>query len=226
MVDSYTDILLPPFAKYLSKYGEWKLSDLAASILIPSSEFHFNTVLIKSRRLSYSADKSWIFIASVIIYDQAQFSPERSLLWQKIKGYECELIRKGLFRKSFHFQSTRLLTELQTTIRELVISTKLMEMLNQDDLLQECISKVVPEELSVHLFSQPIETKDFNEYSSEFRKRYESPSDLIWNIRLEKFLGPIFSKRKYNQTLDKILEILESITLSVQRTTRLIEMNL
>ncbi len=226
MVDSYTDVLLPPFAKYLSKYGEWKLSDLAACILIPSSEFHFNTVLVKSRRLSYSADKSWIFIASMIIYDQTQFSPEKTPLWQKIKGYECELVRKGLLRKTFHFQSRDLLTELQTTVPELVIHTTLIEMLNQEELLQECISKVVPEELTVHLFSQPIETNDFNEYCLEFRKRYESPSDLIWNIRLEKFLGPIFSKKKYNETLDKIFEILELITMKIQRFTRLIETSL
>ncbi|MFX0205501.1 MAG: hypothetical protein ACFFDT_05905 [Candidatus Hodarchaeota archaeon] len=226
MVDSYTDVLLPPFAKYLSRYGEWRLSDLAACILMPSSEFHFNSVLVKSRRLSYSADKSWIFVASVIIYDQTQFSHGMAPLWQKIKGYECELVRKGLLRKSFQFQSSPLLIELQKAIPELVVHTTLMEMLNQDNLLQECISKVVPEEIVVHLFSQPIDTKDFNEYCQEYRKRYESPSDLIWNIKLEKFLGPIISKKKYNETLDKILEILELITLSIQRFTRLIETSL
>jgi hypothetical protein len=194
--------------------------------LIPSREFHFNTVLIKSRRLSYSADKSWIFIASVIIYDQEHFSPEKSPLWQKIKGFECELVRKGLIRKSFQFQSPPLLTELQTAIPDLIINTTLIEMLNQDNLLQECISKVIPEGISVRLFSQPIETKDYGEYCHEFRKRFDSPSGLIWNISLEKFLGPIFSKKKYNETLDKILEILELVTLSVQRITRITETNL
>lgn len=226
MVDSYTDVLLPPFAKYLSKYGEWRLSDLAACILMPSSEFHFNSVLVKSRRLSYSADKSWIFVASVIIYDQAQFSPALTPLWQKIKGYECELVRKGRLRKSFQFQPSRLLTELQKAIPELVIHTTLMEMLNQENQIQECISKIAPEEIMVHLFSQPIDTNDFNKYCQEYRKRFESPSDLIWNIKLEKFLGPIFSRKKYNQTLDKILEILELITQKVQRFTRVIETSL
>lgn len=226
MVDSYTDVLLPPFAKYLSKYGEWKLSDLAASVLIPSSEFHFNTVLVKSRRLSYSADKSWIFTASVVYYDHEYFSKEKSLLWQKMKGYECELVRKGLLKKTFHFKSSSLLKELQKSIRELVINRALIETLNQDSTLQECISVVVPEKLSIQLFSLPIETKNLEDYCLEFQKRFESPQDLIWNISIEKFLGAILSKKKYNQTLDKIFEILELITLRVQRLTKLTEANL
>lgn len=226
MVDSYTDILLPPFAKYLSKYGEWKLSDLAASILIPSSKFHFNSILIKSRRLSYSADKSWIFTASVIIYDHIHFSQEKSPLWQKMKGYECELVRKGFIRKSFHFQSIPFLRELQTQIHELVINTALIELLDQDELLQECISTVDPEKLLVQLWSQPIITKDFGEYNREFRKQFESPPSLIWNVSIEKFLGIILSKRTYNETLDKIVEILELITLGAQRVTKLAEMYL
>lgn len=216
-------MLLPPFAKYLSKYGDWELSDLAASILIPSREYHFNDILIKPRRLSYSADKSWNFIASVIIWDKEHFSETFIPLWQRLKGYECELVRVGLIRRSFHFQAIPLTSYLQKEILELVIDSTLMEMLNQDDSLQHRISMIVPDGISIQLFSQPINTKDFAEYTREFRGRFDSPSDLIWNVSIEKFLGPILSRKKYNKTLDLIIESLEIMGKHVQRITKMAE---
>ena len=216
-------MLLPPFAKYLSKYGNWELSDLAAAILIPLNEYHFNRILIKSRRLSYSADKSWNFIASVINREKEHFSEKLIPLWQKLKGYECELVRVGRIRKSFHFQSIPLTSYLEKEIPELVIDSTLMEMLNQDDSLQHCISMIVPDRITIQLFSQPINTNDFAEYSQEFRKRFDSPSDLIWNVSIEKFLGPILSRKKYNKTLDSIIESLEIMGEYVQRITRMAE---
>lgn len=199
MVDSFSDALLAPFAKYLSKYGEWKLSDLGASILIPSKEFHFNSILVKPKRFSFSADKSWEFTASVIIYDKEQFSTDCISLFQRLKGYECEISRIGLIRKKFRFYSYPILKYLQKEISDLVIDNYLAEMLNQDDLLQKRISAVSPDSLSVKLFSQPIVTKDLNEYCRKFHENYETPSELIWNVQCEKYLGHILSKKKILQ---------------------------
>ncbi|MHA2224080.1 MAG: hypothetical protein ACXAC8_02675 [Candidatus Hodarchaeales archaeon] len=223
MVDSFSDVLLAPFAKYLSKYGEWKLSDMSASILIPSKEFHFNKILVRSKRLSYSADKSWEFVASLIIYDKTNFSPDSKPLYQRLKGYECEIARKGLIRKKFLFQSSPLLFHLQKEIFELRIDELLVNMLNQDEKVHQCISTIAPDRLSIKLFSQPIITKDVDEYCREFHKTYDNPSELIWNVSIEKFLGAIVSRKKYFLTLDKIIEGLEIISKSLLKITKLSE---
>ena len=220
MVESYSDGLLAPFAKYMSKYGEWQISDLGASVLIPHSDYHFNSVLVRSKRLSYSSDKSWEFTASVEIIDNEKFSSENSLLFQRLKGYECELERIGYLKKTFHFQSSSLLVHLQKEIPGLYINSSLIETLNQESSILKHINKIVPDYLTIQLFSPPIKTKDLSEYCREYRKTYDSPTELIWNISLEKFIDVILSKKKYFQTLDLIIELLEEISIKVQRTTK------
>ncbi|PWI48937.1 hypothetical protein CEE45_04195 [Candidatus Heimdallarchaeota archaeon B3_Heim] len=220
MVESYSDGLLAPFAKYMSKYGDWQISDLGASILVPKSGYHFNSILVRSKRLSYSSDKSWEFTASVVIIDKENFSSENILLFQRLKGYECELERTGFVRKNYRFHSSPFLEYLQNENTNVYINSSLVEILNQESSLLQCIHKIVPDQLSVRLFSQPIITKDLDEYSRKFKERYESPSELIWNISIEKFIDVIFSKKKYFQTLDLIIELLEDISINVQRITK------
>ena len=226
MVDSYSDILLAPFAKYLTKYGEWQLSDVGAGLLIPFTDYHFKSILIKSKRLSYSADKSWEFIASVIIKEKDQFSADDVLLFQRLKGYECEIKRTGLIKKTFQFQSSPLLSSLEKEIPSLYINTSLVELLNQNTLLQEYIGKIAPDNLSIRLFSQPIITKELDTYCREFRKLYDSPSEIIWNVSIEKFIDAILSKKRYQRTLDLMTEVLEMLSAEVWRITRQVERRL
>ena len=220
MVESYSDGLLAPFAKYMSKYGDWQISNLGASMLIPTSNYHFNSILVRSKRLSYSSDKSWEFTASVVIIDKESFSSDNFLLFQRLKGYECEVERSGHLRKKFLFQISPLHEHLQKEIPSLYMNTSLIETLNQDSSVLERIHKIVPDQLSIRLFSQPIITKDLDEYCREYRKTYESPTELIWNISIEKFVDMILSKKRYFQTIDLIIELLEEITIKVQRTTQ------
>ncbi|MHA1976916.1 MAG: hypothetical protein ACW98I_08465 [Candidatus Hodarchaeales archaeon] len=220
MVESYSDGLLAPFAKYMSKYGDWKISDLGASVLVPKIEYHFQSILVRSKRLSYSSDKSWEFTASVIILDKDNFSSENYLLFQRLKGYECEITREGHLNKKYHFQSSSLLEHLQREIPGLYMNTSLVEILNQDSSILERIHKIVPDQLSIRLFSQPIITKDLDEYCQEYRKTYESPTELIWNISIEKFVDMILSRKRYFQTIDIIIELLEEISIKVRRTTQ------
>ena len=100
------------------------------------------------------------------------------------------------------------------------MNTSLIETLNQDSSVLERIHKIVPDQLSIRLFSQPIITKDLDEYCREYRKTYEFPTELIWNISIEKFVDMILSKKRYFQTIDLIIELLEEITIKVQRTTQ------
>jgi hypothetical protein len=220
MVESYSDGLLAPFAKYMSKYGDWQISDLGASVLVPKIEFHFNSILVRSKRLSYSSDKSWEFTASVIIIKKEDFSSNDFLLFQRLKGYECEVERKGHLKKRFSFQSSSLLELLQREIPSLYVNTSLVESLNQDASVLERVHKIVPDQMSIRLFSQPIITKDLDEYCREYRKTYESPTELIWNVSIEKFVDMILSKKRYFQTIDLIIELLEEIAIKVQRITQ------
>ncbi len=220
MVESYTDGLLAPFAKYMSKYGDWQISDLGASVLVPKINYHFNSILVRSKRLSYSSDKSWEFTASVIVINKENFSFDDSLLFQRLKGYECEIERKGYLKKKYVFRSSSFLEHLQREIPGLYINTSLVESLNQDTSVLEHIHKIVPDQVSIRLFSQPIITKDLDEYCREYRKTYESPTELIWNISIEKFVDMILSKKRYFQTIDLIIELLEEIAIRVQRITQ------
>ncbi|MFX1282970.1 MAG: hypothetical protein ACFFB5_04910 [Promethearchaeota archaeon] len=219
MVKSYTDMLLPPFAKYLKKYGEWELSDVGGSLLIPKEEYHFNYLLIKPKQLWVSADRSWQFIVAITILDQINFSDKDIPLFQKLKGHECQISRIGFIRKKFHFISNPLLKHLKAEIPDLIIDNALAEILNQDSVLQKLFSTIIPDSLLITLFSQPIVTRDLKEYTSEFYKVFHHPTELIWNINLEKYLGAITSKGKYYKVLDTIIEGLETISLHIHRNT-------
>ncbi len=212
MVKSFSDMLLVPFAKYLVKYGEWELSNVGGSVLIPQEHFHFDSVLFKSRRLYYSADKSWRFIASVKILDQDDFTSKNVQHFQYLKGLECELIRKGLIRKNFSFKSSKILIQLQEKIKNLFIRDYLCNDLNMDIDLQKNISFIVPDKITILLFSQPIMAKDYETYSDEFKLQFTNPESIIWNIEIEKYLGAIVSRGKYHKTLDSIIESLDIIS--------------
>ena len=223
MVKSYSDMLLVPFAKYLKKYGRLELSNLGASLLIPNEEFHFNSILFKPKRLSYSADKSWEFIASVVVLGREDFSKENFLLYQRLKGLECTLNTKGFIRKSFSMKSNELLSHLKQEIPDMHIDAHLCEVINQDFILKDLLSKISPDSLSITLFNQPLNVTDITEYCIQFRKQYECPSEIIWNINLEKFLGGIISKKKYTKIIDSTIQALEIISNHLIRECQLME---
>jgi hypothetical protein len=220
MVKSFTDVLLVPFAKYLTKYGEWELSNVGGSILIPREKFHFDSILFKSKRLYYSADKSWRFIASVKIQDEDHFTRENVHHFQYLKGLECELTRKGVLRKKFYFRSSKIIIQLQERIKNLFIRDYLCNDLNFDLDLQKKISFIVPDNITILLFSQPIMAKDYETYSEEFELQFKQPKSIIWNIEIEKYLGAILSKGKYHKTLDSIIESLDIISKYLRKISR------
>ncbi|MFX0211254.1 MAG: hypothetical protein ACFFDT_35060 [Candidatus Hodarchaeota archaeon] len=219
MVKSYTDMLLPPFAKYLKKYGQWELSDVGGSLLIPKEEYHFNYLLAKPKQLWVSADRSWQFIAAINILEKNKFSDKDIPLFQQLKGHECQISRIGFIRKKFQFISNPLLKHLEVEIPNLVIDNTLVEILNQDDSLQKSFSTITPDSLSITLFSQPIVTRDLKEYCLQFLNLFQNPTELIWNVNLEKYLGAITSKGKYYKVLDTIIEVLDAISLHIRRNT-------
>ena len=223
MVKSYSDMLLVPFAKYLKKYGQLELSNLGASLLIPNEEFHFSSILFKPKRLSYSADKAWEFIASVVILERDDFSKENFPLYQKLKGLECTLNTKGIIRKNFSMKSNDFLKHLKQEIPDLKIDTHLCEVINQDFILKDLLTKISPDSLTITLFNQPLNVTDITEYCIQFRKVYEFPSEIIWNINLEKFLGGIISKKKYTKIIDSTIQALEIISIHLIREVQIMQ---
>ncbi|MFX0013157.1 MAG: hypothetical protein ACFFB2_04955 [Promethearchaeota archaeon] len=223
MVNSYSDGLLVPFAKYLSKYGKWELSNLGASILIPNEKYHFNSILFRQHRLSFSVDITWQFIASVIIVDKEDFSNGLIPVFQRLKGLECEIWRKGLIRKNYQVVSHHFLKYLQKEIPNLVVSDYLVENLYQDESLRKMISTIMPDALKITLFSQPIATNKLDEYCIHFKEIFNNPSEIIWNINLEKYLGHIILKGKYQKVLDSIIEAFDIISIYIRKVTKRIE---
>ncbi len=226
MVKSYSDMLLVPFAKYLKKYGTLELSNMGGSVLIPNDNASYNSILFKPKRLPYSADKSWEFIASVRIIEQEIFSKEHVELYQRLKGMECTLVRKGKIRRKYIMEPKTLLHQLQQEIPKLQISTYLSEIINQELQLENLFSIISPDSLTISLFNPPINTKDLSEYCKQFKNHYDSPTDIIMNINLEKYLEGIISKKKYLLVIDSIFQALEILALSLRRATQLVESRL
>ncbi|MHA2279222.1 MAG: hypothetical protein ACXAC2_25865 [Candidatus Kariarchaeaceae archaeon] len=199
MVKEYSDMMLPPFAKYLDKYTKkWEISDMGGSLMIPKYNHYFNSILFRSRKLSFSTDKTWEFIASVPVVDKKDTSDLINKSFQLLKGAECEIKREGLFKKNFKFISNPMLEYLKEEIPELKIDTSLIESFEQDTDLRRLLSIIKPDKLSIKLFSQPIMTKDLEEYREEFKAIFYNPIDgIIWNIIIERYLDDIFTKSSY-----------------------------
>lgn len=223
MTDSYSDILLVPFAKYLSKYGELQISNIGGSILIPFDEYSFDSILLRPKRLSYSADKSWLFIASKTFVSEEKFTNQDILLYQSLKGVECDLRHKGIFNKKYYFENSSSLMYIKKEIQNLIISDALSELLSQDVSLQGGLKNVKPESLNIQLVSPLIDTKEPEEYLKEFKDYFVSPSSIIWNITLEKYLEGIITKKKFILTIDSIIQVLELITNHLERISQIFE---
>ena len=211
MVREYTDMMLPPFAKYLAKYTKkWELSDMGGSLMIPKDFHFFNSILFKSKKLSFSSDKTWDFIASVLVIDKKDNPDLIKKSFQMLKGAEFIIKKEGLVRKKFKFLSNPLLEYLKAEIPDLIIDSSLIESFEQDTDLQRLISVIKPDRFSINLFSQPIMTKDPEEYRKEYKSIFYNPTDgIIWNITIEKYLGDIISRSSYTKVLDAIIEVFD-----------------
>ncbi|MFX0086029.1 MAG: hypothetical protein ACFFAU_10155, partial [Candidatus Hodarchaeota archaeon] len=214
------------FAKYLSKYGDWELSSQGGSLLIPKERFHFDSILFLPKRLSYSADRTWKFIASVPIIIRSDFLPENIILFQMLKGVECELIRSGFLKKQYQFKTNSLLLSLQEEIPSLKINNLLMENLNQDVDLIKLISVISPESMDFQLFSPHIEANDLNDYRVKFKGLFNNPEEIIWNIIIEKYLDTIITRKKYTVILDSLIQALEESSIHVTRVTNIFKRRL
>ncbi|NHJ01172.1 MAG: hypothetical protein EAX86_03475 [Candidatus Heimdallarchaeota archaeon] len=223
MTDSYSDILLVPFAKYLGKYGELQISNIGGSVLIPFDRSSFDSILLRPKRLSYSADKSWQFIASKTLVSEEEFTNQDKFLFQGLKGVECELKQRGVIKKYYYFTSSSSLTYLKQEIPNLMISDALSELLTQDIDLQTHLKNIKPESLNIQLYSPLINTKDPEQYLLEFKKYFKSPSSIIWNITLEKYLEGIVRKKRFVMTIDSIIQALEITTTHLEKVTKMIE---
>jgi hypothetical protein len=226
MTNSYSDLLLVPFAKYLKKYGKLELSNLGTSLLVPKEGFHFNSIMFKPKHIPYSADKSWEFIGSVIILENEDFSKENIPLYQRLKGLDCTLSIEGFLRKSYIMKSNDLLNYLKQEIPELLIDSHLCEIINQDSTLRDLLKEITPDSLSITLFNQPLSTSDLTEYCKQFKQIFESPSEIIWNINLEKYIGGIISKKKYTYIIDSIIQALDIISEHLLREVKIIQARL
>lgn len=221
MVDSYTDFLLPPFAKYLKKYLKvWKRSDAGGVVMIPRTGVNYDSVLIRSARLPWSADKTWFFIASIVMIDTDVFTAENIVTYQKLKGHECEIRKLGFRKRSIEFISSPILSHLKTEMPELKIQNYLSTYLQENNRIIELITDINPDSLTIKLFNPPIETKDLNAYINVYKKIFMAPTEIIWNISLEKYLGDILTKNKYTKMLDSIIELLDIIAEICRKTTR------
>ena len=123
MVKEYTDMLLPPFAKYLAKYTKkWEISDMGGCLMIPNDFYYFNSILFKSKKISsYSVDQTWDFIASVPVIDPKENSERIKKAYQLLKGYECEIQKKGTFRRKYKFVSNQNIVNNITKISKFII---------------------------------------------------------------------------------------------------------
>jgi hypothetical protein len=222
MVKEYSDMMLPPFAKYLDKYTKkWEISDMGGSLMIPKYNHYFNSILFRSRKLSFSTDKTWEFIASVPVVDKKDTSDLINKSFQLLKGAECEIKGEGLFKKNFKFISNPMLEYLKEEIPELKIDTSLIESFEQDTDLRRLLSIIKPDKLSIKLFSQPIMTKDLEEYREEFKAIFYNPIDgIIWNIIIERYLDDIFTKSSYTKVLDAIIEVFDVFSIALTNISK------
>jgi hypothetical protein len=212
-------MLLVPFAKYLTKYAsEWKISSIGTSLMIPKKEFHFNSLMFREKRLSLSVDCSWEFIASVIIVDAKDFEKEvHTKLYQRLKGFECIMIEKGLFNKRRSMISNPVLSILkEKALPNLDISSTLTSFLNEDRTLQDSFSIIKPDNVALQLYSSQGKSKNVDDFCKEFIPYYENPDQIIWNIIIEKFLGMIVTRGRYTRTLDAIIEALDLIAKNLE----------
>jgi len=223
MVKSFTDDLLVPFAKYLEKYGTWDISTQGASMLIPHSHFHFDKILFLPRRLYYSADKTWNFIASVPIIFKNQFTQNDIKLYQNLKCIEAEVKKLGLIKKKFRFQEHSISQKLQEEIPSFEIRSFLTDILNEDRDLIELMSNISPENLQIQLYSPKIQAANIKEYINQFKIYYWDPEEIIWNIAIEKFLDTIISKKTYILVLDSIIRALDLCAIHVIRATNIVK---
>lgn len=216
MVESYSDGLLVPFAKYLNKYAKkWELSDIGGSILVPLDYYHFDSLIFRPKKIPYSLDKTWEFIANVNIYEQDEFLYLKNgkKMFQSLKGMECILQKKGTFKKSYHMINNPMLHHLKKEIIDFKIDDSLSKRIEVSNRVMEDIKKINPENFSIQLYSKPIVTKDIEEYSREFKKIYLNPTEgLIWNIIIEKYLDSIIRKKSYTKILDLIIEVINTIS--------------
>ncbi len=223
MVKSFTDDLLVPFAKYLENYGTWDISSQGASILIPHSHFHFDKILFLPKRLYYSADKTWNFIASVPIISKNQFKQNDIKLYQNLKCIEAEVKKLGVLKKKFRFQEHSISLKLQEEIPSFETRSFLTEILNEDRDLMQLMNNISPENLQIQLYSPRIQTSSIKEYINQFKIYYQNPEEIIWNIAIEKYLDSIISKKKYTLVLDSIIQALDLCAIHVIRGTNIIK---
>lgn len=212
MVKEYTDMLLPPFAKYLAKYTKkWEISDMGGSLMIPNDFYYFNSILFKSKKIStYSTDQTWDFIASVPVIDPKENTEKITKGYQLLKGYECEIQKKGTLKRNYKFVSNPFLEFLQKDIPDLIIDPSLIESFEQDTDIKRLIADIRPDRFSIKLFSQPIMTKDPEEYRKKYKLIFNNPTDgVIWNVTIERYFGDIFSKSSYTKVLDSIIEVFD-----------------
>jgi len=187
--------------------------------MIPKEGYNFDSVLIRSKRLSWSVDKTWIFVASIIIIDTDAFGAENIPLYQKLKGYECEIAKRGIIKKKYEFVNPPILTRLKTEIPLIKLHDGLLSILNENFHLMESIAKVNPDNLSIKMFNPPIETSEIGNYIEIYKEMYYKPTEIIWNVHLEKYLGDLISKKKYTHLLDLIIEIINLISDIVRKNS-------
>ena len=215
MIKSFSDMMLVPFAKYLSKYAvDWKISSVGTSMMIPKENLDFNSLIFKRKRLSFSADNSWDFIASVIIVDSSDFDETlHSDVFRSLKGLECVMVQKGIFKKKRLMINNPILKYLKDkAFRELVISPELADAINDHEAIQENFSQCKPDNVSIQLYSQSIKSKNIDEYCKQYKQHLEDPDKIIWNISIEKFLDTIVTRKTYLNTLDSLINALDLIS--------------
>ena len=136
----------------------------------------------------------YLFTANVLIVPTDEMSPAMANAYRYLKGCECVLKYKGIFRKSVSFEPREELEKLANLIGdEFKVNNRLANLLNSDGELMKNISKLGIIELYVFLKSidetyLPFIT-DRDKLILAEKAFFENPTEILWTLALSHTLS-------------------------------------
>ncbi|RLE89987.1 MAG: hypothetical protein DRJ49_01280 [Thermoprotei archaeon] len=147
----------------------------------------FDEMFIYKRMIGLFEYK-YMFTANILIVPADGMTPLMADVYRYLKGCECILKHRGIFRKTISFEPREELSKLATLIEGLKVSNRLTNLLNSDRELMEDISKLGTIELYVLLKSidetyLPFIT-DRDKLILAEKAFFEKPSEILWTLTL------------------------------------------
>lgn len=164
------------------------------------------SVVFKSAVLGL-LDTKWYVTAIYEPVGEGHMDEGTARLYRKLKGMECQLEVKGLFKKRMFFGPHRNLTILKPYIPTLEVSDKISKALNQNTEVTRLMRRVNSDEMSICLY--PMDTDLQREVEV-----FNNPSSITWLINLSSiFIESLGLHKK----ADKVFQIFSEVRKIIER---------